>query len=143
MRMPGPINCPQGTLVSLDIHARWLLFCVCLRHRGRAICTIQAIFFTWPEGFNISGQVTNADDIPDSIGQDGDYGDVFGPQTTEYVVSGGDGKLAFAWFTALEDTPTGGGAGTVGTIDAYLVQYRILTDETDTDGNPVWGSWTT
>ena len=139
----GSINCPPNTWVSLEIEQGGTHVAHATATDSTGSARTKRIHFTWPNGFNLSGQVTNADDIPEEIGIDGGYGDLFGPQTTEYVVSGGDGRMAFSWFTSRKDTPTAGGAGTVGSIDAYLVQYRVLTDETDTEGNGLWGSRTT
>ena len=51
-------------------------------------------------------------------------------------MSGGDGKLAFAWFTG------GTSSATVGSVDGYLVQYRSWTEATETEEGS-WGSWTT
>ena len=110
--------------------------------KGRSGSAHFPIRLAWPRGVDNDGKEDDdTSTTTETIGKDDPYGDTFGPQTTPFVVSAGDGALAVAW-EATTTIPT-----TVGEIDGYVVQHRLLLDavvDTATDAfeAAAWTDWT-
>ena len=114
----GFINCPPGTQVSLDIYPGGVYN---IQARG----DVDGVISDDSTSICLEWTTTPPEDAT------GSCGDAYGPYTTEYVVSAGDGALAAAWYPTTASALSGD-------IDGYLVQYRPWDDQTG-----AWSAWTT